>query len=129
MKNKNRLFFLLLFVALLLAEVLIALFVHDNFIRPYGGDILVVVVIYAFLRFIFPYKFKLLPLYVFIFAVFVEIMQYIDIVAVLGLQDNAFISTVIGRSFSFADILCYFAGSVINSVVEAVYRKKLKKQQ
>ncbi|MDR3056994.1 MAG: DUF2809 domain-containing protein, partial [Prevotella sp.] len=33
-----------------LIEVLIALFVDDSFIRPYGGDILVVILIYYFLK-------------------------------------------------------------------------------
>lgn len=33
-------------VILLLTEVLIALYVHDAFVRPYIGDVLVVIVIY-----------------------------------------------------------------------------------
>jgi len=32
---------------LLLIEILIALFVHDEFIRPYVGDALVVIVLYC----------------------------------------------------------------------------------
>ena len=35
-------------IILLVVEVLIALFVHDSIIRPYLGDVLVVVVIYTF---------------------------------------------------------------------------------
>ncbi len=38
------------FFILLTIEVFIALFVHDNFIRPYIGDVLVVIVIYTFIR-------------------------------------------------------------------------------
>jgi len=41
------------FVAALLlfaAEVCIALFFHDRFIRPYFGDFLVVILIYCFLK-------------------------------------------------------------------------------
>ena len=34
-------------VILLLIEVLIAVYVHDAFVRPYIGDVLVVVVIYT----------------------------------------------------------------------------------
>ena len=34
-------------VILLLTEVLIALYVHDAFVRPYIGDVLVVIVIYT----------------------------------------------------------------------------------
>ena len=52
-------------VVLLAAEILIALFVRDAFVRPYGGDILVTVLICCFLRIFLPDGLKLLPLYVF----------------------------------------------------------------
>ena len=54
-----------------LIEVLIAIYVHDAFVRPYIGDVLVVVVIYTFIRIFVPERCKLLPLYVFIFAALV----------------------------------------------------------
>ena len=54
---------------LLVIEVLIALFVHDNFVRPYIGDVLVVIVIYTFVRIFIPEKCRLLPLWIFVFAV------------------------------------------------------------
>ena len=41
-------------VILLLTEVLIALYVHDAFVRPYIGDVLVVIVIYTFIRIFVP---------------------------------------------------------------------------
>ena len=56
---------MLLFLALLATEVLIALFVHDDFVRPYLGDVLVVPVIFFLLRAAFPERIKLLPLYIF----------------------------------------------------------------
>ena len=37
-------------LALFMIEVLIALFVHDSFIRPYLGDFLVVILIYCAVR-------------------------------------------------------------------------------
>ena len=51
---KKRLFYLVATLVLLAIEVLIALFVHDSFVRPYVGDMLVVVVIYAFVRIFVP---------------------------------------------------------------------------
>ena len=47
---------------LLIIEVLIALFVHDAFIRPYIGDVLVVIVIYTFVRIFIQERFVFLPL-------------------------------------------------------------------
>ena len=94
-------------------EVLIALFVHDRFIRPYIGDVLVVVVIYTFIRIWIPDSVRLLPLYVFLFAAGVEILQYFNIVELLGVQDNVFLRTIIGTSFDVKDILCYAVGCML----------------
>ena len=52
----KRVFYLLATIVLIAVEVLIALFVHDNFVRPYIGDVIVVVVIYCFVRIFVPEK-------------------------------------------------------------------------
>lgn len=106
-------------------ELLIALFVRDNFIRPYVGDMLVVVLIYTFLRIMFPEKPRLLPLYVFLFAAGVEALQGIHIVELLGLQNNRFFSVLIGTTFDLKDIVCYGVGCVLLGVWEVMlWRKK-----
>ena len=40
----------IIFVALFIVEVVIAVFVNDQFIRPILGDVLVVILIFFFLR-------------------------------------------------------------------------------
>ena len=102
-----------IFLLLLFAEIIIALFVRDNFIRPYIGDVLVTVLICTFLRIFIPESVKLLPLYVFIFAAGVEILQYFRVVEVLGLADNRFFSILIGSVFDVKDIVCYGVGCVV----------------
>lgn len=109
---KKRVFYLILTIILLIIEVLIALFVHDNFIRPFVGDVIVVIVIYTFVRIFIPEKVRLLPLYIFIFAVVVEILQGIHIVNILGVADNRFLRTLIGDSFDIRDIICYGIGCI-----------------
>ena len=110
---KKRLVYLLATIILLIVEVLIALYVHDNFIRPYVGDAIVVIVIYTFVRILIPEKGRLLPLYIFLFAVVVEILQGIHIVNILGVADNRFLRTLIGDSFDIMDILCYGVGCIL----------------
>ena len=110
---KKRLVYLGLTFVLLAVEVLIALFVHDKFVRPYIGDVLVTVLICAFLRIFIPKGVKLLPLYVFIFATGVEVLQYFRIVELLGLSDNRFFSILIGSVFDVKDVVCYGIGCVI----------------
>ncbi len=117
MKQK-RIIYVIATVLLLAIEVCIALFVHDRFIRPYVGDMLVVIVIYTFVRIFIPEKCRLLPLYIFLFAAGVEVLQWIGIVELLGLQDNRFFRVLIGSTFDVKDILCYGVGCVLLGVYE-----------
>ena len=100
-------------IGIFVIEVLIALFVRDKFIRPYVGDMLVVVLIYTFVRILLPEKPRLLPLYVFWFAALVEGLQAINIVELLGLADSRFFSVLIGTIFDWKDIACYGVGCLL----------------
>lgn len=115
---KKRMLYAIATLVLFVIEVLIALFVHDDFIRPYVGDVLVVIVIYTFLRIFIPEKVKLLPLYIFMFAAGVEVLQYFQIVKLLGLEDNRFLSVLMGTVFDVKDIVCYAIGCVILGIYE-----------
>lgn len=120
---KKRLGYALAFLILLITEVLIALFVRDDFIRPYGGDILVTVLICAAVRIVFPTGVRLLPVWVFLFAAAVEIGQYFDFVTLLGLGNIPFFRILLGTSFSWIDLLCYAAGCVLFWLGEKIITK------
>jgi len=115
---KKRMLYTVVFLILLVIEVLIALFVHDRFVRPYLGDVIVVAVVYCFVRIWIPERVRLMPLLVFLFAVCVEVLQYFRIVEVLGVENNAFLRTLIGTSFSWEDIVCYAVGCAVLAVWE-----------
>ena len=112
-----------------LAEVLIALFVRDDFIRPYGGDILVTALICCFLRIFFPCGVRLLPLWVFLFAAAVEVGQYFDFVSLMGLGNIAFFRILLGSTFSWADLVCYAAGCALFSGIEKAVRRRMQNPQ
>ena len=118
--GKVRLWLLLGAIALLVTEVLIALFVKDRFIRPYGGDILVTLLICCVIRVILPRGYRL-PIGggVLLFSILVEIGQYFDLVDRIGLGHIAFFRILMGTSFAFADIVCYAAGCVLFVAVDA----------
>ena len=117
-KRKKRIAYGMATIMLFIVELLIALFVHDNFIRPYVGDVLVVVLLYTFVRVFLPEGVRLLPLYIFLFAAGVEVLQYFRIAEVLGLSDNRILSVVIGSVFDVKDIVCYGVGCVVLGVYE-----------
>ena len=124
--RKKRIVYGTTFLILLIVEVLIALYVHDTFIRPYIGDILVVAVIYSFIRFFIPNRVKFMPLYVFVFAAFVEILQYFKLVNVLGLEGNTFARIIIGSTFDIKDIICYGIGAIVIFIIQEIYPRKTK---
>ena len=126
MYRRLRRAYTVLFLLLLIAEVLIALYVHDAFIRPYFGDVLVTVLLCALCRIFAPKGLRLLPFYVFLFAVAVEVSQYIHLVELLGLGDNRFFATLMGNSFSWYDIICYATGCVVFAAMEPIVKKICK---
>ena len=115
---RKRILYILATIILLGIEVFIALFIRDKFIRPYVGDVLVVVVLYTFVRCFVPEKIKLLPIYIFLFSAGVEVLQYIQIVKILGLQDNPFFATLIGTTFDVKDVVCYGVGCILLGIYE-----------
>ncbi|MGD1860227.1 MAG: DUF2809 domain-containing protein [Leptolyngbyaceae cyanobacterium] len=105
-------------IALFWVELGIALFVDDAFVRPYVGDVLVVILIYAFVRTFFKVAIAPTALGVLLFAFGVEILQYFDIVEVLGLGENAITRTIIGTTFVWKDWVAYTVGMVILLALE-----------
>ena len=99
-----------------LIDLIIALHVHDRIIRPYIGDMLVVV--YCFVRVFVPRGMKRLPLYVFLFAVCVEVLQYFRLAEMLRLQGNAAARIILGSVFDWKDIACYGAGCLLIQIFE-----------
>lgn len=125
--KKERAVYLIAALAVLAIEIFIGLYVRDDFIRPYGGDVLVVILIYCIVRIIVPVGVTLLPLYVFAFALTVELLQLINIVDLLGIPRGSVIAVIIGTSFSFIDIICYAVGCGITYITELIIKKHPRK--
>lgn len=117
---KKRLAYLIGFTLLLIIEILIGAFVHDNFIRPYVGDILVTVLLCCLGRSVFPNRFPWLTPAVFLFAVMVECLQLIDL---LGL-DGTLLGIILGSTFDWRDIGCYAAGCLLFSAADLLLKGK-----
>ncbi len=83
----NKTYFVLT-VVLFLIEVLIALYIHDTIIRPYVGDVLVVILIYCFVRSFVNIRVVPAAVFVLIFVFVIETLQFINIVEKLKLEDS-----------------------------------------
>ncbi len=122
--KSERTFYVGAAAVLFIIEVMIALYIHDDFIRPYIGDMLVVILLYCFVRIVFPKGIRFLPLYIFLFAVVVECLQYFNWVKLLGLEHNTFFRILMGSVFDIKDICCYGIGSVLPGVFQAFKTRK-----
>jgi len=112
--------YLALTVLLFVTEVLIALYMHDAFIRPYGGDVLVGILIYCFVKSFLNTAVMPTALTVLVFCYMIEVLQYFHYVELLGLQNSKLARIVLGTGFSWIDMLCYTAGMLIVLLVERI---------
>lgn len=114
------------FVLLFLVEVFIALFVNDKIVRPYGGDYLVVIMMYYFFKSFIETKVNCLLLFVLGLAYAVEVAQLFDVVTLLGLEDSRLARVVLGTSFSWGDMIAYTLGVGTCYLIESFRRAKDK---
>ena len=119
--------FFLFTLALFIVEVLIALFVRDSIIRPYGGDYLVVILIYCAVKTFIKADPLKVAIGVLLFSYCVELLQYFNIVDRLGLTTNQLARTVIGYGFAWLDLLAYTLGIATVLILERLWQKNSSK--
>ena len=88
-------------------------YAHDDIIRPYLGDVLVVMLLYCFIRSFLKLNVTPTTISVLLFAYLVETLQYFNIVERLGLKDSPLANIVIGNYFTWIDILAYTLGALV----------------
>lgn len=97
---------------LLAIELVIGLYVHDRFIRPFVGDLLVVWLIFFLCRSLLKTDSSRLLLAVWLFCCAVEFGQYWRLVELLHLQQLPLARIVIGATFDGMDLLAYTLGAL-----------------
>jgi hypothetical protein len=108
----NRKYFYLTII-LFAIEIFIAILIKDSFIRPFVGDVLVVILIYCFVRTFLRIDRSVAAISVLVFAIAIEILQYFNFVDRLGLQNNRILAVALGSTFDGKDILAYIVGTAI----------------
>ncbi len=115
----------LLFTTVIFAiEVFIGLFIRDTMIRPFVGDVLVVVLIYCFVRIFVNVTYWKMAFGVLLFACVIEILQYFDYVALVHLENNRLISVILGRTFEWLDFIAYLTGFLFILAVEKSFQSR-----
>lgn len=118
--------YFVLTLLLFAVEIVIGFRIHDAIIRPYGGDFLVVVLLYSLVKSFFDSEAGLTALSVLVFSYLIETLQYFHIVNILGLEKSRIACIIIGTSFAWTDILAYTLGILLVLLVEKI-RRSLKR--
>lgn len=105
-------------IILFLVEVIIAVYIHDTIIRPYIGDVLVVILLYCFVKAFVTISTIKAAIGVLFFWFIIEFLQHLNIVNWLGLSHNKLANIIIGNSFSWIDILCNIVGILVVIIFE-----------
>ncbi|MDR6371441.1 DNA integrity scanning protein DisA with diadenylate cyclase activity [Chryseobacterium bernardetii] len=118
MKFQFSLKYFFLTILIFLAEVLIATKLSDIFfVRAYLGDVIVVMLLYTFVKSFIKVNDQKLIFGILIFSLMVEFAQYFNIAEKLGFRPGSLMYIVIGNSFSWIDNLCYAVGCLILYII------------
>lgn len=120
--------YLLVAILIFIIEVLIALYVHDAIIRPYIGDVLVVILLYCLVKSFIDTPVVPTAIAVLLFSYLIETLQYFRYVEWFGLQDNHLANVIMGNYFAWTDLLAYTIGIAIVLVAERYFGKEVLPQ-
>ena len=99
---------------------------HDWIIRPYGGDFLVVVLLYCFVRSFLAVPVLPTALSVLVFSYLVEVSQFFHLADRLGFKAPSLARTLLGTYFTWTDLLAYTLGILTVLGVEKLIRRNGK---
>lgn len=100
----------LLSIGMLALLVYIALFVNDTFVRPFLGDVLVVIWLFFTLRTLLHLSTYTLAASVLCIAYLIEFAQYFQVLNHLGLAHIDVLRIVFGATYDSGDLLAYTLG-------------------
>lgn len=105
--------------ALFIVEVVIALYVHDRWVRPYGGDVLAALFVYVGLRVFMRRSSSVrLAFAAFLTGAAVEIFQACNLPARLCLSHHPLLRVAIGTTFQWGDLVAYAIGATMGWILD-----------
>lgn len=111
-------------LVLLGTEVIIGAYFNDPIIRPYGGDFLVVILLYCLIRSFCNTPIRTTAIGVLLFSYGVETLQYFHYADRLGFSKPSLIRTMMGTSFSWTDMVSYTLGIGLVLLIELYVRSR-----
>lgn len=116
--------YLIAAAVLLVGLVLIARYVSGPVIRPFGGDVLVIVFFSCLMCGVTRASMGRCAATAFVTGVIVEVAQALDLIEILGLQDNDVAKTVIGTTFDWRDLVAYVIGAALAVFLDRLIQRR-----
>jgi hypothetical protein len=108
--KKLKIKYLIISIILLIVELLIAIFVNDNFIRPIFGDYLAAILLFCILATFLKLSKSKIAILALLISYFIEGLQFIHILQLLNLEQYTLLKIIFGTSFSWTDMFAYTMG-------------------
>ncbi|WP_347277979.1 DUF2809 domain-containing protein [Alkalinema sp. FACHB-956] len=93
--------------------MVIALFFRDDWIRPLLGDVLIVMVIAYFIHAFVAVSLRKIAIGTLVFAYTIELLQFFNIIDILGWRHSQLAHLTIGSTFDWRDLVAYTLGIAI----------------
>ncbi|WP_026753731.1 DUF2809 domain-containing protein [Sediminibacter sp. Hel_I_10] len=104
---------------LLTVEVCIALFIKQGSIRHTFGDVLATILLYCIFRSFLDVKPLYLAISVLLFSYAIEFSQLLNLLEILGLRENKFLTIVLGSTFHTLDLIAYTLGALFIFIIDS----------
>lgn len=120
---KKRLSAACCFAALLAAEILIGKYA-GGFVRDYLGDVLVIPLIYCFIRIFYVRPAAWLPAAVGSLGILAEVIQYGNFCDRFGIDRGSMLGIMLGSVADWRDVACYVVGVGLIYAAECIANKQ-----
>lgn len=123
--KKRIVYFSLTFLCFIACYIIVKLFNENRFIRGFTGDIIVILLIYFFIKLFHDFNSFKLAIFTLSVAFSTEILQYFKLAALLGLEHSKIAQLILGSVFDPYDLLAYTIGAVIVYFIDTKIVKSL----
>lgn len=114
--------YLIASITLFLIEITIAILHFNPFIRGFLGDVLVIFLMYSFLKIFIKNNTLKIAVFVLAFAYFVEMLQFFKLAELFNIKSTILL-IIVGSVFDLWDLVAYTLGFLFILLIEKIFIK------
>jgi len=107
--------------------LIVTFFEGNLLIRGFIGDVIVIILLYAFIKSFVDVNTKKISIFLFFLSWFIEISQYFKFIEFLGLSNYKIARVVLGTTFDSKDLIAYTIGVTVIYLFDSKLITKIKK--